>query len=195
MTIKDAFKIYTTGLEKRSALEGKISDLLTKQADTAAAMQAAAESGDLDAYTKHRQAGQLIDDQLTVTRAQLAKLEKPLSEAEASAAWTDYQKTHNARIKKAWNLYAQRRAELAKEFLALFETEREPFQARQDLAQMIDPSIMNDPHNPRRLQATFPLSAIENKDVINDRDFFRRTGLISADDDFKIGKMIVSEIV
>lgn len=187
MTIKEIFERYAKAQENKTKLESKIADLLNKQANEAQAMQAAAEAGDLAEYTKRRKSRDLLQDEIDVTRAQLAKADAPINEEEAREVWEEHAKHANGQIKKAWQAYLQARQDLFKKFMALIDAERPAMQAREDLARLIDQDMLHDNKDIARLERTFPLEAVRNNEIINDREFFRRTGYISLDEDQKIG--------
>ena len=167
--------------EKRALLLAEI-DKLTQDADrlTSEAEKAAA-AGDLNEYKAKKAEADSTAAALYVHRKQLSAIEKPISATEAREAWKEYAAKADKKLRKEWSEYQEQRAALLEQLKRCTSTMKSSLLARDAIAESANACEEKD----------FPLFTINLKDIANDRSYFVRAGLLSVEDNVKIGKLFL----
>lgn len=130
-------KRYAEAQARKKSIEGSIAELKEQAAVLHAEAEAAANEGDVETYSKKRNAAQECEDKIYVKKAMLSHGDAPITLSEAQVAWSDYIGPANRELLKEYEVYKQLKAKVAEQLKKLAEIHEAALINREECLSMI----------------------------------------------------------
>ena len=185
-------KKYYAAQNSSAALQKRKDVLLKQKEQLDSECQSAAESGNTDLYLQKSKEADRIGADLYVCDAQIKKASNPVTNEEAAEAWAEYVTVANKEIEKAKaELYAVRNTMLAKLRAAMIVQEKALY-TREMLAEFAGQhEYASGGSSGQFLDKLYPLGTINGLDILNERTYLRKVGLLSIEEDGRTGALTV----
>lgn len=171
-------KKYNDAQASKDTLKADVSKLSERQQVLDAEAQKLAENGDTDGYMVKKAEADRAAAELYVKQVQLEKTDNPITEAEVKEAWKEYVKGADKELQAAWIEYKKKRTALFTQMQKCMNLMQNSFVIREELYNYIVGDLWLAKQEARRNLHMF---TIENRDVINDIEMYKRNGKITPE--------------
>lgn len=160
---EQALKKYNEAQEKKSGRQKELSDLEGRREELEKKALAAAEEGKDEEYLRMKAEAERTEALIFVRKTSMKNMDKPITEAEARAAWEEYVSTADKEFRKKYADYKKAREKLFQMFLDIVEMQKTSFRKRQLLAEWTDTKI-----------DSYKLETLDSGETRGDLDYYFR---------------------